>query len=443
MERFEFIGVGAGPSNLSLAALAEPVTDLSAAFLEVKPRFQWHPGIMLPGAELQVSFMKDLVTLVDPTSRYSFLNFLVDKGRVYRSLMANGTAVSRREFEQYYQWAAEQLPSIRFERRVKSVVLGDGGLEVSCEGGERLLARSLVLGTGKEPVLPDFAASLRGPEVLHGSELLTVRPQVAGRRVMVVGAGQSGAEIVNHLLSDDRRLPSELTWVSSREGFLPIDDSPFTNEWFAPPYVDHFQGLSEDRRRTLLGRQRLASDGVSESLLRSVYRKLYLLDMTGDGRLRHHLVPCRRVVDVRRRSGALDITLRDEDRDTTQSCAVDVVVFCTGYRSGFPDFMEPLRDRLTDSDGELRVRPDYSLEWDGPADLRIYVQNFAEHTHGIADPNLSLTAWRSARVLNSIAGREIYRIDHALTTVDWAWEPRTLTHDPAPTAPTTTLAEQR
>jgi lysine N6-hydroxylase len=30
-----------------------------------------------------VSYLKDLVTLVDPTSRYSFLNFLVREGRIY------------------------------------------------------------------------------------------------------------------------------------------------------------------------------------------------------------------------------------------------------------------------------------------------------------------------------------------------------------------------
>lgn len=440
MERFDFIGVGAGPSNLSLAALAQPVTDLSAAFLDAKPRFQWHPGIMLPGAELQVSFMKDLVTLVDPTSRYSFLNFLVEKGRVYRSLVANGTSVSRLEFEQYYHWVAEQLPSIRWRRRVRSVALGDGVLEVHSDGGECLMTRVLVLGTGKEPVVPDFAASLRGPRLLHSSELLTVRPKVAGQRVMVVGAGQSGAEVVNHLLSEDRQLPSELVWVSSREGFLPIDDSPFSNEWFAPAYVDHFHGLPEERRRTLLPRQRLASDGVSESLLRNIYRRLYLLDMLGGGRLRHHLVPCRRVVDVRRLAGALAVTLHDEDRGATQRCVVDTVVFCTGYRSAFPDFLEPLRDRLTDADGRLRVGADYSLDWDGPAGLRIYVQNFAESTHGIADPNLSLAAFRSARVLNSIATREIYRVDQAQATTDWVWEPTFPTADPTSVA---TLVEQK
>jgi lysine N6-hydroxylase len=440
MERFDFIGVGAGPSNLSLAALAQPVTDLSAVFLDAKPRFQWHPGIMLPGAELQVSFMKDLVTLVDPTSRYSFLNFLVEQGRVYRSLVANGTSVSRREFEQYYHWVAEQLPCVRWRRRVRSVELGEGALEVRSDDGESLKTRALVLGTGKEPVVPHFVASLRGPRLLHSSELLTVRPNVAGQRVMVVGAGQSGAEVVNHLLSEDRQLPSELVWVSSREGFQPIDDSPFTNEWFTPPYVDHFHGLPEERRQTLLPRQRLASDGVSESLLRNIYRKLYLLDTVGDGRLRHHLVPCRRVIDVRRLAGALVVTLHDEDRGATQRCVVDTVIFCTGYRSVLPDFLEPLRDRLTDTDGRLQVGEDYSLNWDGPAGLRIYVQNFAENSHGIADPNLSLAAWRSARVLNSIAAREIYRVDQARATTDWAWEPTSPTPDPTPMA---TLVEQR
>lgn len=85
----DFVGVGVGPSNLSLAALAAPVADLDGLFLDQEDTFTWHPGAMLPRSKLQVSYLKDLVTLVDPTSRYSFLNFLVQHGRVYRALVAN------------------------------------------------------------------------------------------------------------------------------------------------------------------------------------------------------------------------------------------------------------------------------------------------------------------------------------------------------------------
>ena len=53
-------------------------------FFDDKPEFAWHPGLMLPGAEIQVPFLADLVTLADPTSPYSFLNYLHEQGRLYR-----------------------------------------------------------------------------------------------------------------------------------------------------------------------------------------------------------------------------------------------------------------------------------------------------------------------------------------------------------------------
>ena len=76
----DVIGVGLGPFNLGLAALLDP-TDLDAVFFDDKPDFAWHPGLMLPDAEIQVPFLADLVTLADPTSPYSFLNYLHETGR--------------------------------------------------------------------------------------------------------------------------------------------------------------------------------------------------------------------------------------------------------------------------------------------------------------------------------------------------------------------------
>jgi lysine N6-hydroxylase len=420
METLDLVGIGVGPSNLSLAALAEPVEDLRTGFLESKPRFRWHPGLMLPEAWLQVSYLKDLVTLVDPTSSFSFLNFLSEEGRIFRALVANGMSCSRQEFEQYYQWAAARISGIHWDSRVKSVSVVDDRFEVVCESGRKQTARSLVLGSGREPHLPHFAAPFHGTRVLHGSELLSVRPDVAGRRVMVVGAGQSGAEVVNHLLSGNAETPAELTWISSRVGFLPIDDSPFSNEWFAPPYVDYFHSLPPGRRADLLGRQRMASDGVSESLLRKIYQRLYRLDHLEGGTLSHRLLPCRRVTDLRGDAEGLTVSVLDTDRDVRESLPADVVVFCTGYRSRFPDYLEPLRESLTGAEGGFRVRRDYSLEWDGPPGLRIFVQNFAEESHGIADPNLSLSAWRSARIVNAAAGREVYRTAGASTATAWS-----------------------
>jgi lysine N6-hydroxylase len=51
--------------------------------------------------------------------------------------------------------------------------------------------------------------------------------------------------------------------------------------------------------------------------------------------------------------------------------------------------------------------------------VRIYAQNMGVYTHGIADPNLSLTAWRSAQIVNSLTGREVYRTKGSQSTIQW------------------------
>lgn len=114
---------------------------------------------------------------------------------------------------------------------------------------------------------------------------------------------------------------------------------------------------------------------------------------------------------------------------------VTLVICATGYRSQLPDYLAPLRGRIVDGDGALRVRRDYSLEWDGPPGLNIYVQNAAEDTHGIADPNLSLAAWRSARIVNAICGRDAYPIEGEVSAISWngagAYDPELSTSDVA------------
>ncbi|MEV7590645.1 SidA/IucD/PvdA family monooxygenase [Streptomyces sp. NPDC089922] len=418
VEHHDLVGIGTGPTNLSLAALAEPVPNLSVRFLDARPEFRWHPGMMVPDAELQVSYLKDLVTTVDPTSRFSFLNYLAESGRLFRSLVANRDRCTRQEFEQYYRWVARQLSSLRWNRPVEEVRLRQDRLE-AVSGGTRYSTGSLVLGTGRTPVLPGFAEALRGPSVLHGADLLHVAPQVRGKDVLVVGGGQSGAEVVHHFLRSDTELPRRLTWVSSRDGFQPLDDSPFTNEWFAPDYVDHFHRLPRERRTELLSRQRLASDGITESLLEAIYRRLYQLDFLAGAPVQHRLVTNRRVVGLDRDGDRVVASVHDRDLDRAETHVADVAVFCTGYRSSLPACMDPLADRLLDARGELEVDRDYSLRWDGPADARIYVQNMSESTHGVADPNLSLAAWRSAQILNAVAGRKVYRADHETSTTTW------------------------
>ena len=52
----------------------------------------------------------------------------------------------------------------------------------------------------------------------------------------------------------------------------------------------------------------------------------------------------------------------------------------------------------------------------------IYIQNGARHSHGIADPNLSLLAYRSAVIANDIAGYFLYSQIDGTSLVNWGYQ---------------------
>jgi lysine N6-hydroxylase len=412
MARIEdVIAVGAGPANLSLAALAEPVPALRVAVLERSSEVTWHPGMMLPDAVLQVSPLKDLVTLVDPTSPYSFLNFLRERRRIYRALVAHRGGVSRREFEQYYRWVAARLDSVRLGHDVASVD-HDGESFVVRGSFPTRRASNIVVGVGQAPYLPPCAEPFRSGRVLHSSEYLARRGDLSGTDVVVVGGGQSAAEIVHDIIRDTARLPRRLTWLGGRRSFSPLDDSPFANELFTPRYVRYFAGLPAEQRMRLLSEQVLASDGISAPLIQRIYERLYELDYVDtDHAFTHRLVAGGRLERLAAAGQGYRAAVRVRGEPELMELPADVVVLATGYRPGVPDFLAPLRDRIDTDGGTYRAGADYGVAWDGPAEHRIYVQNASRATHGVADPNLSLAAWRSAVIINSIARAEVYPIE--------------------------------
>ncbi|MER9390450.1 hypothetical protein NKI76_33165, partial [Mesorhizobium sp. M0435] len=81
--------------------------------------------------------------------------------------------------------------------------------------------------------------------------------------------------------------------------------------------------------------------------------------------------------------------------DEVEEVTADIVILATGYENAVPGFLEPIADRLEQIDNELAVREDFSVCWDGPRERRIFVQNANLGQRGLADPNLTLLAWRA------------------------------------------------
>ena len=420
-EVLDIAGLGAGPANLSLAALCEEAGGgVRARFFDRKPAFSWHRGMMLPGARLQCSWVKDLVTPVAPASRFGFLSYLADRRRLFAFVNAGFEAVSREEFADYLSWAAERLPSLRWNRDVRGVSFEDGAFAVVA-GNERVRARHLVVGVGHQPFLPKCLGPHRGARCVHSSEYMERRPSLGGRRVAVVGGGQSGAEIALHALrAAGGAPPASVAWISRRSNFLPLDETHFTNEHFAPAYAKHFFGLPAERRRRLLDEQRMMGDGISPSTLRELYEEVYSLRFLRPGPPEPRLLPGRSLVACEAAGGAFRLTVQEEDTGLRETLAADVVVAATGYRTELPSCLDGLGVARDPETGGPRLGRRYAAAWDGPRENRVYVQNAGRASHGIADPQLALLAWRSATILNDALGRRAFALDGENALIEWS-----------------------
>jgi len=110
-----------------------------------------------------------------------------------------GQFPARDAYADYLAGCVERLGlDVRFGVEVSRIERRDGGYALSTSGGE-LLARSVVVATGydREPCVPKWPGRFQG-ELLHAREYRNPAP-FAGRRVLVVGTGNSGTEIAAEL----------------------------------------------------------------------------------------------------------------------------------------------------------------------------------------------------------------------------------------------------
>ncbi|MFJ6247026.1 MULTISPECIES: lysine N(6)-hydroxylase/L-ornithine N(5)-oxygenase family protein [unclassified Streptomyces] len=417
----DLIGIGFGPSNVAMAiALSEHNASVgrentvTAHFFERQPRFGWHRGMLIDDATMQVSFLKDLVTLRNPSSEYTFLRYLQSKGRLIDFVNHKNLFPLRVEFHDYFEWAAAKVDDmVSYSHEVVSVepVVRDGVIEyldVTARSGTETVvhrARNLVVGTGLRPLMPEGVE--RGERVWHNSELLARVDGLEGAdpaRFVVVGAGQSAAENVAYL---HRRFPgAEVCAVFSRYGYSPADDSGFANRIFDPAAVDEYYTAPDDIKRKLMEYHGNTNYSVVDiDLIDDLYRQAYQEKVLGNERLR--FINVSRLTGVEEGPDGVRATVANLVTGEDSVIEADVVVFATGYRQADGlGLLGEVADRCRrDELGRVRVERDYRVAADPELRCGIYLQGGTEHTHGITSSLLSNTAIRVGEILESILER--------------------------------------
>jgi lysine N6-hydroxylase len=413
-EPYDLLGVGIGPFNLGLAALADPLDGVNALFLDAKPAFSWHPGLLLDDATLQVPFLADLVSLVDPTSRWSFLNYLREHDRLFPFYFSERFHMPRREYDHYCRWVADALPSCRFDTRVEALTW-DGDAFTVTAGAGSVRARNVVLGIGTEPVVPDALAGLLGKEVFHAGQYLHHVPALDGAEdITVVGSGQSGAEVFLDLLRRQPETGVRLRWITQSPAFAPMEYSKLGLEHFTPDYTRYFRTLPEPTRDQLVPDQWQLYKAISAETLAEIHDLLYERGV-GGREVDVELVPNVAVEHAARAGDRFELGCRQTQLDEPFTLVTDRVVLATGYAAKRPALLDPLSDLIRwDDAGRYRVDADYRVALAPEVGGSLFVQNAELHTHGVGAPDLGLGAWRSATILNALTGRNAYRLPESV-----------------------------
>lgn len=244
---YDIVCVGFGPAALSIAiAVEERGMRANMLFLERQPRFGWHCGMLFPEARMQISFIKDLATLRNPRSKYTFLNYLQEQNRLVAFTNLSTTLPLREEFNDYMSWCASHFNGwVEYGKEVVGVWPGTTeAVSANCpirnfkvviqdmesQQTRSVTTKNVIIATGGKPAIPfPHPRALAQSKIIHSSAYLSTTPQLLRDpnheyTLAVVGGGQSAAEIFDDLSS---KYPhARITLITRASSLKPSDDSP-------------------------------------------------------------------------------------------------------------------------------------------------------------------------------------------------------------------------
>ena len=233
-------------------------------FLESRPDFDWHPGMLLEARTLQTPFMADLVTLADPTSPYSFLNYLKEIGQLYSFYIRENFYPLRSEYNDYCRWAAAQAEQ-RCASAARCTPSSTTATPTSCTRPARDLPRPPPRARHRHPAARP--GGRRGSAACHNSDYLDAKDELQAKPEH--HRGRQRPERRGDLLRPARRRSTSTATGSTGSPapprFFPLEYTKLTLEMTSPEYMDYFHALPPPVRDRLEAEQEQLFKGIDAS----------------------------------------------------------------------------------------------------------------------------------------------------------------------------------
>ena len=365
--------------------------------------------MLLPWTQSQVSFLKDLVTLRNPLSRFSFVNYLHSVGRLDDFVNMASFLPFRLEISDYLQWVAKSLALVRVEYSLDCAALepvraddtgATTGWLARMADGSTIGARNLVVGAGRDAHVPAAFAGLPRERVIHSTEysrrMADIDP-AEPHRVVVVGAAESAAEM---LWETYQRFPrAQCTMIIRSIGLDYYQTSKFTNELYFPSYTDRFYAAPEQTREQVLEAMRRTNyAAVTPDMLDTLFKQIYLEKLTGEQRL--SMVTMVDVETAEMVDDEIVLTLNNRMRGGRDELRCDLVLLGTGFEPRMPSLVRDLADSC--GIGDVRVSRNYRMITPPDITAGCYLQGTNEATHGMSDSLISVLAVRAGEIANDL-----------------------------------------
>ncbi|KAL2890678.1 l-ornithine n5-oxygenase [Ceratocystis lukuohia] len=466
-EVHDLVCLGFGPASLSVAVATHDAIvngrSLRAdgrppkiAFLEKQPEFAWHPGMLIPNAKMQISFIKDLATMRDPRSRFTFLNYLHSVGRLVDFINLSTFLPARAEFEDYLRWCASHFDHlVQYSQEAFSVtpdIVAEGSIRTFTVKSRNvhtgrvttIRSKNVLIGVGGQAKLPTVL-DVQDSRVLHSSQYMSRIHQLLKDRdtpykVAVVGGGQSAAEIFANVQT---LYPNSRTSLIMRSEFLrPSDDSPFINSVFNPEFTEDVWNRSPAYRKFLLTEARATNYGVVRlELIEALFERMYEQKRElgpDESRWPHRIYGGRNITSLEQSPKGLKLKMEpflvpsenspvvDEASGSihAETLDLDLIIAATGYqRRSHVDILKDMWNLLPEKSGLSNTPYDgWSVDQAGsrrclavdreyrvkflPGTVEggsgIYLQGCCEGTHGISDTLLSVLSIRSGEIVDAV-----------------------------------------